>query len=148
MPGGTTESTYDDPTGWPAVALFSVAGMAHGLAVSPGSGADQCHSTGTYYLNHICSSYYTGKFWGLDDAPDDGDGSLPAPAGLTVTGTTGTGASLSWSAVNGAASYAVYRDGTRPAPRRSDVHRHRPERGHRLPLHGRRDRLLRRRGGC
>ncbi|MER6323215.1 extracellular catalytic domain type 1 short-chain-length polyhydroxyalkanoate depolymerase [Streptomyces coelicoflavus] len=114
LPGGTTETTYDDSTGRPAVALFSVAGMAHGLAVSPGSGADQCGSTGTYYLNHICSSYYTGKFWGLDDAPDDGEGgTLPAPAGLTVTGTTDTGASLSWSAVNGAASYAVYRDGTK-----------------------------------
>ncbi|CAM5413173.1 hypothetical protein STENM223S_03863 [Streptomyces tendae] len=64
LPGGTTESTYDDPAGRPAVALFSVSGMAHGLAVSPGSGADQCGSTGTYYLNRVCSSYCTGKFWG------------------------------------------------------------------------------------
>ncbi|MFJ2302251.1 PHB depolymerase family esterase [Streptomyces sp. NPDC087787] len=114
LTGGTTESIYDDGTGKPAVALFSVSGMAHGLAVNPGSGADQCGSTGTYYLNHICSSYHTAKFWGLDGRGDqDGTGSLPAPPGLTVTGTTGTGASLSWNSVSGAALYNVYRNGTK-----------------------------------
>ncbi|MFJ5708302.1 fibronectin type III domain-containing protein [Streptomyces sp. NPDC093105] len=38
---------------------------------------------------------------------------LPAPTGLSVTATTDTTASLSWSAVPGAASYHVYRDGTK-----------------------------------
>ncbi|MFE0648408.1 fibronectin type III domain-containing protein [Streptomyces sp. NPDC059534] len=38
---------------------------------------------------------------------------LPAPAGLAVSGTTATGASLTWNAVSGAASYNVYRDGTK-----------------------------------
>ncbi|WP_282697292.1 PHB depolymerase family esterase [Streptomyces sp. CC208A] len=38
---------------------------------------------------------------------------LPAPTGPTVTATTATSASLSWNAVPGAASYEVYRDGTR-----------------------------------
>ncbi|MER5738483.1 MULTISPECIES: fibronectin type III domain-containing protein [unclassified Streptomyces] len=38
---------------------------------------------------------------------------LPAPAGLAVTGTTDTTASLSWTPVAGAASYDVYRDGTK-----------------------------------
>ncbi|MFS4093140.1 PHB depolymerase family esterase [Streptomyces sp. AF1A] len=114
LTGGTTESIYDDSTGEPAVALFSVRGMAHGLAVNPGSGADQCGSTGTYYLNSICSSYYTAKFWGLDGSGGQGGtGSLPAPSGLTVTGTTDTGASLSWNPVSGAASYSVYRNGTK-----------------------------------
>ncbi|OIJ69764.1 alpha/beta hydrolase family esterase [Streptomyces mangrovisoli] len=114
LTGGTTESVYDDGTGKPAVALFSVSGMAHGLAVNPGSGPDQCGTTGTYYLNAICSSYYTAKFWGLDaGSQGGGTGSLPAPTGLTVTGTTDTGASLSWNTVGGAASYDVYRDGTR-----------------------------------
>ncbi|MFB7509302.1 extracellular catalytic domain type 1 short-chain-length polyhydroxyalkanoate depolymerase [Streptomyces broussonetiae] len=113
LTGGTTESIYDDATGKPAVALFSVSGMAHGLAVNPGSGADQCGSTGTYYLNYICSSYYTAKFWGLDGSGGQGGtGSLPAPSGLTVTGTTDTGVSLSWNSVSGAASYNIYRDGT------------------------------------
>ncbi|OIK02195.1 extracellular catalytic domain type 1 short-chain-length polyhydroxyalkanoate depolymerase [Streptomyces monashensis] len=114
LAGGTTESIYDDSTGRPAVALFSVSGMAHGLAVNPGSGADQCGTTGTYYLNSLCSSYYTAKFWGLDGSGGgSGSGSLPAPSGVTVTGTTDTGASLSWNAVSGAASYDVYRDGTK-----------------------------------
>jgi len=80
--------------------------MAHGLAVSPGSGTDQCGTTSTYYLGYICSSYYTAKFFGLDQArPTD-------PFGLTVTGTTGTTVSLRWNALSGAASYNVYRDGT------------------------------------
>ncbi|MER6983635.1 PHB depolymerase family esterase [Streptomyces carpinensis] len=111
LTGGTTESIYADSSGKPAVALFSVSGMAHGLAVDPGPGADQCGTTGTYYLDYICSSYHTAKFWGLDGA--GGSNSLPAPSGVAVTGTTDTGASLSWNAVSGAASYDVYRDGTK-----------------------------------
>ncbi|MGW5328001.1 extracellular catalytic domain type 1 short-chain-length polyhydroxyalkanoate depolymerase [Streptomyces sp. NPDC004014] len=113
LTGGTTQAVYDDASGKPAVETFSVSGMAHGLAVNPGSGADQCGSTGTYYLNSICSSYWTAKFWGLDGAGGGGTGSLPAPTGLTVTGTTDTTASLAWSAVSGAASYTVYRDGAK-----------------------------------
>ncbi|MFE5712552.1 fibronectin type III domain-containing protein [Streptomyces sp. NPDC056501] len=38
---------------------------------------------------------------------------LPAPTGLTVTATTANSASLSWNSVPGAASYDVYRDGTK-----------------------------------
>ncbi|MCN9242380.1 PHB depolymerase family esterase [Streptomyces sp. RY43-2] len=110
LTGGTTESIYNDPAGKPAVALFSVSGMGHGLAVNPGSGADQCGSTGAYYLDYICSSYHTARFWGLDGSGSSG--SLPAPSGVTVTGTTDTGASLRWNAVSGAAAYNVYRDGT------------------------------------
>lgn len=113
LPGGTTQAVYNDANGKPAVETFSVSGMAHGLAVNPGSGTDQCGSTGTYYLNYICSSYWTAKFWGLDGSGSGGTGSLPAPTGLTVTGTTGATVSLSWSAVSGAASYNVYRSGTK-----------------------------------
>lgn len=36
---------------------------------------------------------------------------LAAPTGLQVTGTTGTSVSLSWTGVDGAASYTVHRDG-------------------------------------
>jgi chitinase len=51
--------------------------------------------------------------------PDGGGGGDPAPtvpgapAGLTVSGTTSSSVSLSWNAVTGAASYNVYRDGTK-----------------------------------
>jgi poly(hydroxyalkanoate) depolymerase family esterase len=106
LTGGTTENIYNDSTGKPAVETYSISGMAHGLAVNPGSGTNQCGSTGTYYLNYICSSYYTAHFFGLDVTGP------AAPTGLTVTGTTNTSASLSWTASSGAASYNVYRGGT------------------------------------
>ncbi|MER7949316.1 PHB depolymerase family esterase [Streptomyces sp. NPDC096079] len=113
--GGATLSEYDDASGEPAVQVYSLAGMAHGLAVDPGTGPDQCGATGTYYLDTLCSSYHTARFWGLDgDAGQEpGPGSLPAPSGLAVTSVTDTTVSLSWSAVAGAASYQVYRGGTR-----------------------------------
>ncbi|MEV7598487.1 PHB depolymerase family esterase [Kitasatospora sp. NPDC089797] len=111
LPGGTTLTTYDDGTGTPAVELYSVAGMGHGLAVDPGSGPDQCGTTGAYFLAAVCSSYYTARFWGLA-APASGGG-LPAPGGLAVTGSTAVSVSLSWNAVDGAVSYDVYRDGTK-----------------------------------
>lgn len=115
LPGGTTLSVYDDASGAPAVQLYQIAGMGHGLAVDPGSGTEQCGTAGSYYLDTICSSYYTGLFWGLDGGstpPGGGGGALPAPGGLAVSGTTDTSVSLSWSAVDGAASYRVYRGGT------------------------------------
>ncbi|MCX3061588.1 extracellular catalytic domain type 1 short-chain-length polyhydroxyalkanoate depolymerase [Streptomyces beihaiensis] len=117
LTGGTTESYYDAPDGTPAVELYSISGMGHGLAVDPGSGSTQCGSTGAYYLGYICSTYYTATFWGLDGSGGGGGGGgtspLPAPTNLTVTGTTDTSAALSWSAVSGAASYDLYRDGTK-----------------------------------
>ncbi|NEA52685.1 PHB depolymerase family esterase [Streptomyces sp. SID13666] len=110
LPGGTTLSTYNDSAGKAAVALYSISGMGHGLAVQPGSGTDQCGTAGAYFLDIVCSSYYTATFWGLDSSPG-GPGSLPAPTGVRVTGSTGTSASLAWNAVDGAASYTVRRNG-------------------------------------
>lgn len=110
LPAGTTLDTYADGSGQPVVEVFTVSGMGHGLAVHPGTAADQCGATGTYYLNYLCSAYYTAHFWGLDRT-SGGTGSLPAPTGLTVTGSTDTSISLSWQPVSGAAKYAVSRDG-------------------------------------
>ncbi|MEU6281951.1 PHB depolymerase family esterase [Streptomyces sp. NPDC047028] len=110
LPGDTTERIYAAADGTPAVATFSVSGMPHGLAVHPGSGTDQCGTTGTYYPDAICSSYYTAHFFGLDGTTGTGQ---PAPTGLKVTGTTADSAGLSWNAVPDAAGYAVYRDGTK-----------------------------------
>ncbi|MEU2660213.1 PHB depolymerase family esterase [Streptomyces sp. NPDC007325] len=47
-----------------------------------------------------------------------GTPSLPAPTGLAATATTSSSVSLAWNAVPGAASYDVYRNGTKanPAP--------------------------------
>lgn len=108
LTGGTTQTVYNDTSGRPAVELFSVSGMGHGLAVDPGSATDQCGASAAYFLKYICSSYYTAKFWGLDGS----SATLPAPTGLAVTSTTSSSASLSWNQVDGAASYNVYRGGT------------------------------------
>ncbi|GGU97860.1 feruloyl esterase [Streptomyces litmocidini] len=114
LSGSATLSEYDDASGRPAVQVYSLSGMAHGLAVDPGSGPDQCGSTGTYYLDAVCSSYHTARFWGLDGAGQEpAPGSLPAPTGLAVASTTDTTASLRWDAVAGAVSYDVHRDGTK-----------------------------------
>ena len=108
LTGGTTENVYNDASGQPAVELYTISGMAHGTAVNPGSAIDQCGTTGTYYPNYICSTYYTAEFFGLNQTSG---GSLPAPTGLAVTSTTNSSIALSWSAVSGAASYDVYRNG-------------------------------------
>ncbi|OLT17432.1 esterase [Actinomadura sp. CNU-125] len=105
LPGGTTRSVYGDS----AVEVYSIAGMGHGLPVDPGSGAAQCGTAGAYFLDTICSGYRTALFWGLDDAGEPG--TLPAPDGLRVTGTSDGGVSLAWNTVEGAASYVVRRDG-------------------------------------
>ncbi|WP_042368962.1 extracellular catalytic domain type 1 short-chain-length polyhydroxyalkanoate depolymerase [Streptacidiphilus neutrinimicus] len=75
LTGGTTESVYDDANGNPAVELYSISGMGHGLAVDPGTGSTQCGQTGAYFLGYICSSYYTAQFWGITGA-----GPSPSPS--------------------------------------------------------------------
>jgi hypothetical protein len=82
LPGGTTKSVYNDSSGVPAVVTFSISGMGHGLAVDPGAGATQCGTASTYYLDSICSSYYTALFFGLD-----GGSATPSPTGPTPTST-------------------------------------------------------------
>src|SRR3954471_3487845 len=79
LPGGTTLTTYADK-----VQLYSIAGMGHGTAVDPGTGTTQCGSTGAYFLAGICSSYYTGVFFGLDK----GSGSTPTTTTAPPTTTT------------------------------------------------------------
>ncbi len=88
LPGGTTETTYGDPA-QPAVALFSVSGMGHGTAVHPGTGVDNCGSTGAFFLDFICSSYYTAQFWGLTGAaPSPPPTTSPAPSPTPPAGGT------------------------------------------------------------
>ncbi|RCH68963.1 esterase [Streptomyces sp. SDr-06] len=111
-PDATRQERYAAPDGSTAVEVDRVPDIGHGTPVDPGSGAQQCGNTGTAnFIASICSSYWIGQFFHLDDAPPPAG--LPAPTGLTVTGVTDSSVSLSWSAVQGAADYAVYRDGTR-----------------------------------
>src|SRR6185369_12870479 len=73
------------------VRLYSIAGMGHGTAVDPGTGPTQCGSTGAYFLAGICSSYYTGVFFGLDQ----GSGTTTTTAPPTTTTQAGTCVSAS-----------------------------------------------------
>ncbi|MFI8455592.1 PHB depolymerase family esterase [Kitasatospora sp. NPDC085464] len=115
LPGGTSQELYADAAGRPVVALFTVSGMGHGLAVHPGSGDDRCGATGAYFLDTICSSYYTAQFWGLDGGTGPTSPGLPAPTGLTANPAGANSITLGWQAVSGAASYRVYRDGSQVA---------------------------------
>ncbi|WP_019548214.1 extracellular catalytic domain type 1 short-chain-length polyhydroxyalkanoate depolymerase [Streptomyces sulphureus] len=67
LPGNTTLTTYGPDTDRPDVALFSIAGMGHGLGVDPGAGDTQCGTAGAYFLASLCSSYYSAHFWGIDE---------------------------------------------------------------------------------
>lgn len=92
LTGGTTESVYNDANGNPAVELYSISGMGHGLAVNPGTATGQCGTTGAYFLQAICSSYYTALFWGLNNT---GSTASPTP---TATPTASASASPTASA--------------------------------------------------
>ena len=110
LPGGTTLSVYNDSAGAPAVELYQIAGMAHGLAVDPGSGTDQCGATGTYYIDTICSSYYTARFWGLDGS-GSGSGSGGGTGGGTGTPGGGSGQCFTDSNYNQVAAGRAYQSG-------------------------------------
>ena len=66
---GFPHKVYEDSSGKPLVETYTITGMGHGTALDPGSADDQCGTAGAYMLSvGICSSYYAGKFWGLDNS--------------------------------------------------------------------------------
>jgi poly(hydroxyalkanoate) depolymerase family esterase len=86
---GYPHRVYQAADGSPRVETYTITGMGHGTPVDPGTGETQCGTAGAYILDvNLCSSWYIGRFWGLDDL----DGVAPsvtltAPAaGSTVTG--------------------------------------------------------------
>lgn len=108
----TRHDEYLAADGTVAVEVDAVPGIGHGTPVEPGTGAQQCGSTGApYFLSSICSSYWIARFFGLEDS-GSGGGSLPAPTGLATGAVTDTSVALTWNAVSGAADYAVFRDGS------------------------------------
>ncbi|WP_367038757.1 PHB depolymerase family esterase [Streptomyces sp. Je 1-332] len=114
-PNSTRREQYLGTDGAVAVEVDRVPSIGHGTPVDPGTGAQQCGATGTAnFIDSICSSHWITGFFGLDGSDPD-PGGLPAPSGLAATGTTDTSVTLNWNGVSGAASYAVYRDGTRVA---------------------------------
>ncbi|WP_116428422.1 extracellular catalytic domain type 1 short-chain-length polyhydroxyalkanoate depolymerase [Streptomyces spongiicola] len=107
---GHPHKVYRDSGGRAVVESYSLTGMGHGQPVDPGSGESQCGTTGPYVLDaNICGSYWIGRTWGL--GTPDGGGTLPAPSAPAVTSVGDSSVSLTWGAVEGAASYRVLRDG-------------------------------------
>jgi len=98
LTGGTTESVYDTSSGKPVVETFSISGMGHGLAVEPGSAATDCGATGAYFLNYICSTYYTAVYWGLNNTSSTGSASASASVSPSTSASTSSSPTTSASA--------------------------------------------------
>ncbi|TCS39318.1 poly(hydroxyalkanoate) depolymerase family esterase [Paucimonas lemoignei] len=66
---GFPHKVYKDASGNALVETWSITGMAHGTPVDPGTGAEQCGTSGSYILDvNICSSYHIAQFFGLTGA--------------------------------------------------------------------------------
>ncbi len=93
---GYPHKVYKNGAGTALVETLLVTGMGHGTPVDPGAGATQCGTAGAYILDvNICSSYYIGRFWGLDNLDSTPPTvSITAPAnGATVGGAVNIDAS-------------------------------------------------------
>jgi poly(hydroxyalkanoate) depolymerase family esterase len=95
---GYPHRVYRNAAGDPLVETYIITGMGHGTPVDPGAGETQCGTAGAYILDvNLCSSYYIGRFFGLDNL----DGIAPVVAltsplnGATVSGDVSLGATAS-----------------------------------------------------
>ncbi|MBL1084596.1 PHB depolymerase family esterase [Streptomyces actinomycinicus] len=82
-PDATRQEQYLAADGTVAVEVDRVPGIGHGTPVDPGTGGEQCGSTGApYFLDSICSSRWIARFFGLDTSepgdPDPGGGDTVA----------------------------------------------------------------------
>jgi poly(hydroxyalkanoate) depolymerase family esterase len=80
LPGSTSVEHHHDGSGRPAVSLYRVQGLGHGTPVAPGSAENQCGTTGAYFLNSICSSYYIAQSWGLTGTSPTTPPTSPSPS--------------------------------------------------------------------
>ena len=86
---GYPHKVYKNAAGKALVETYSITGMGHGTPVDPGAGERQCGTAGAYILDRdICSSWYIGKFFGLDNTDSiPPNVSVTAPVnGATVSG--------------------------------------------------------------
>jgi poly(hydroxyalkanoate) depolymerase family esterase len=87
---GFPHAEYKDASGKTIVETYQITGQGHGTDIAPSQPIDpaqasgpKCGTAGSYILStSICSTYYVGKFWGLDGAgsPASGDGGTGGPA--------------------------------------------------------------------
>jgi len=95
---GYPHRVYKDAGGTPRVETYTITGMGHGTPVDPGSGETQCGTAGAYILDaNICSSYYIGRWFGLDNLDAIAPGVvLTAPTnGAAVSGNVNVTATAS-----------------------------------------------------
>jgi poly(hydroxyalkanoate) depolymerase family esterase len=66
---GYPHKVYKNASGVALVETWTITGMGHGTPVDPGTGDRQCGTAGAYILDvDICSTWYIGKFFGLDNS--------------------------------------------------------------------------------
>ncbi len=95
---GYPHKVYKNAAGKALVETYSITGMGHGTPVDPGTGERQCGTAGAYILDRdICSSWYIGKFFGLDNTDSTPPTvSLTAPtSGSVISGLVNITASAS-----------------------------------------------------
>jgi poly(hydroxyalkanoate) depolymerase family esterase len=104
---------YKDATGKTRVETYTITGQSHGTEVAPGAPVDptqpggaKCGKAGAYILSAgICSTYYAGKFFGLDGAGTPGTSTGDAGAGSSGA-SSGSGIASSSSSSTGGVSGA------------------------------------------
>ncbi|MFF8816018.1 extracellular catalytic domain type 1 short-chain-length polyhydroxyalkanoate depolymerase [Streptomyces pactum] len=66
---GQPHHVYRNAGGTTVVDTYTINGMGHGQPVAPGTGPQQCGSTGPYLLDvGLCAAHWIGTGWGLDRA--------------------------------------------------------------------------------
>lgn len=103
---GFPHAEYKDAAGKVLVETYTITGQGHGTEVAPAAPVDpaqaggaKCGKAGAYILSAgICSTYYAGKFFGLDGlggpgtTPDGGVSSSSSSSTGGASGTSGNGA--------------------------------------------------------
>ena len=106
MVDGFPHAEYKDSKGTTLVETYVITGQSHGTEVAPSQPIDvaqpngaKCGQAGAYILSAgICSTYYAGKFFGLD-----GPGAAPAGSDGGASTSGSSGGSSSSSSSSGAA---------------------------------------------
>ena len=100
---GFPHAEYKDASGKTLVETYTITGQSHGTEVAPAKSIDpaqassaKCGKAGAYILSAgICSTYYAGKFFGLDGAgaaPTSDGGGLSSSSSTGGTGAASGGA--------------------------------------------------------
>jgi poly(hydroxyalkanoate) depolymerase family esterase len=68
---GYKRRIWNDADGHTVIEAFAIAGIAHGVPINSGRGAERCGAAGPFFLDvGISSSHHIAKFWGLRENSD------------------------------------------------------------------------------